>query len=66
MIGIFKEMSSFESRRENYLSGEEFRAFQNFLLKTPSAGDVIKGTGGCERSVSPLPSEARVSVAVLG
>jgi hypothetical protein len=49
MIGIFKEMSSFESRRENYLSDEEFRAFQNSLLKRPSAGDVIKGTGGLRK-----------------
>jgi hypothetical protein len=49
MIGIFKEMSSFESRRGNYLSDEEFRTLQNILLKTPGAGDVIKGTGGLRK-----------------
>jgi mRNA-degrading endonuclease RelE of RelBE toxin-antitoxin system len=49
MKAIFKELPSFEAKREDYLSDEEFRAFQNILMKNPKAGDVIKGTGGLRK-----------------
>ncbi|RLA42618.1 MAG: toxin [Gammaproteobacteria bacterium] len=49
MKASFKEMSSFESRREDYLSDEEFRVFQNTLMKNPKAGNVIRGTGGLRK-----------------
>lgn len=49
MKATFKELPSFEARREDYLSDEEFHAFQRCLMKNPQAGDVIKGTGGLRK-----------------
>ncbi len=49
MEGIFVESSMFEKYRTSYLSDEEYRQFQNELLKTPTKGDVIKGTGGLRK-----------------
>jgi hypothetical protein len=49
MKSTFKELPSFEARREDYLSDEEFQAFQSVLMKNPKAGDVIKGTGGLRK-----------------
>lgn len=49
MKAVFKEMSSFENRRENYLSDDDFQAFQKILMQNPKAGDVIKGTGGLRK-----------------
>jgi hypothetical protein len=49
MKATFKELPSFEARREDYLSDEEFRTFQSVLMKNPKAGDVIKGTGGLRK-----------------
>lgn len=49
MKATFKQLPSFEARREEHLSDEEFHAFQRFLMKNPQAGDVIKGTGGLRK-----------------
>ena len=49
MEGIFVESSIFEKNRTNYLSDEEYRQLQNELLKTPTKGDVIQGTGGLRK-----------------
>ena len=49
MKGIFVESSMFEKYRTSYLSDEEYRQLQNELLKIPTKGDVIKGTGGLRK-----------------
>ena len=49
MKAAFKELPSFESRREDYLSEEEYRAFQLTLMNNPKVGDVIQGTGGLRK-----------------
>lgn len=49
MKALFKELSVFESLREDYLDDEAFREFQQMLLENPTAGDVIKGTGGLRK-----------------
>ncbi|MFT6734561.1 MAG: hypothetical protein ACJAS9_002763 [Polaribacter sp.] len=49
MEGIFVESSVFEKNRTNYLSDEEYRQLQNVLLKIPTKGDVIQGTGGLRK-----------------
>jgi len=50
MKATFKELPGFETRREEYLSDEEFRVFQEVLMKNPNAGDVIRGTGGLRKA----------------
>ena len=49
MKAIFIELSSFSARRSDYLTDEEFRKFQNILMKSPKAGNVIAGTGGLRK-----------------
>lgn len=49
MKAVFKELSTFEAIRSNYLTDEQYREFQNMLLKNPKAGDVIAGTGGLRK-----------------
>ncbi|MDX7998676.1 toxin [Xenorhabdus sp. Reich] len=49
MEAIFIELPPFERYRANYLSDNEFRAFQNMLLKNPLSGDVIQHTGGLRK-----------------
>lgn len=46
---IFVEAKSFSRRWPDYLSEDELREFQNFLLEVPDAGDVIKDTGGIRK-----------------
>ena len=46
----FREESSFQKNREKLFGGDEnFRLFQNALIETPRAGDVIQGTGGARK-----------------
>ncbi len=49
MKAVFIESPIFERYRSDYLSDEEYRAFQNLLLELPKSGDVIKGTGGLRK-----------------
>ena len=49
MKAIFKEMRVFSKFREQYLSDDQFQAIQIFLLKSPHAGDLIRGTGGLRK-----------------
>jgi hypothetical protein len=35
MKAIFIELSSFSARRSDYLTDDEFRKFQNVLMKSP-------------------------------
>lgn len=46
---IFIESKNFERLRADYLTDEEYRELQNFLIQQPHAGDVIQGTGGLRK-----------------
>lgn len=46
---IFVEAKPFTRRRPDYLTEEELREFQNYLLETPDAGDLVKNTGGIRK-----------------
>lgn len=59
MEALFKEMRSFESRRADYMDDDEYSAFQQFLLKKPTAGDTIKGTGGLRKIRWSDPSRGK-------
>lgn len=49
MEAVFVESSIFERHRQNYMSDDEYRAFQQELLINPLQGDVIQGTGGLRK-----------------
>jgi hypothetical protein len=49
MKALFIELPPFERYRQDYLTDDEYRNFQNFLLVTPKAGDVIASTGGLRK-----------------
>lgn len=46
---IFVEAKPFTRRRQDYLTEEEYREFQNYLLDFPDAGDVVRNTGGIRK-----------------
>lgn len=46
---VFVELTPFAGFREEHWTDEELRALQRFLLVTPTAGDVIRGTGGLRK-----------------
>ena len=45
----FIESSLFSKMVFDYLTEEEYTAFQQFLLEHPEAGDVVKGSGGVRK-----------------
>ena len=49
MKAVFKELSLFAARRADYLSDEQYRQFQNHLMRNPRAGATIAGTGGLRK-----------------
>lgn len=49
MHATFVELPAFQRHRQDYLSDDAFRAFQQMLLDNPEAGDVIEGTGGLRK-----------------
>jgi len=49
MKAVFLELPPFERFRKDYLDDDSFKDLQNELLATPTAGDVIKGTGGLRK-----------------
>lgn len=49
MKATFLELPPFERHRQDYLSDESFRDFQEVLMENPEAGDVIEGTGGLRK-----------------
>ncbi|WP_258872561.1 type II toxin-antitoxin system RelE/ParE family toxin [Thalassotalea euphylliae] len=49
MKAVFVESSIFEKHRQDYMSDDEYRAFQQTLLVNPLQGDVIQGTGGLRK-----------------
>lgn len=46
---VFIETRVFTKYLLNYLSDEEYRALQNYLLMHPDSGDVIPGAGGLRK-----------------
>jgi hypothetical protein len=46
---VFVELTPFVRFREQHWADDELRALQRFLLVTPTAGDVIRGTGGLRK-----------------
>lgn len=49
MKAVFVELPPFERYRAEYLSDEEYRLFQQMLLRHPECGDVIQHTGGLRK-----------------
>lgn len=45
----FIESSLFTKMVYDYLSEDDYIAFQQFLLEQPEAGDIIKGSGGVRK-----------------
>jgi hypothetical protein len=46
---IFIETTVFTKLMSNYLSDEEYRALQEYLLRNPEAGDLVSGSGGVRK-----------------
>src|SRR5690242_20164305 len=46
---VFIEIASFTTSVKRLLSDDEYRAFQQYLMANPTAGDVIQGTGGLRK-----------------
>lgn len=46
---LFIETNLFSKLLSNYLSDDEYREFQAFLINSPDAGDLIQGTGGLRK-----------------
>lgn len=49
MKAVFVELPPFERHRAEYLSDEEYRLFQQMLLRHPECGDVIQHSGGLRK-----------------
>lgn len=49
MKAVFVELPAFERHRAAYLDEEQFAALQRELMRDPSAGEVIEGTGGLRK-----------------
>lgn len=49
MEALFVELPTFERHRAEYLADDEFRKFQQMLLKNPVGGDVTQHKWGCAR-----------------
>ena len=49
MNQLFVEAKPFSRKWPNYLTEDELRKFQNYLLETPAAGEIIKGAGGIRK-----------------
>ena len=54
---LFIETSTFTKLLPNYLTDEEYRGLQTYLLQKPDAGDLIKGSGGV-RKVRWAPADS--------
>ena len=45
----FIESPLFTRQIHDYLSDDEYSAFQTFLVNSPDAGDIVKGSGGVRK-----------------
>jgi len=56
----FISTSVFDRRWDSLnLNDNDLREFQNFIMKNPSAGDVIIGTGGAMKTRYALPGKGK-------
>lgn len=46
---IFIETRLFTKLLPDYLSDEEYRGLQSYLLQKPDAGDIVRGSGGVRK-----------------
>lgn len=46
---IFIETSLFTKILPSYLSDEDYRGLQSYLLQKPDAGDIVRGSGGVRK-----------------
>lgn len=46
---IFIETSFFTKLLPEYLSDDEYRGLQSYLLQKPDAGNIVKGSGGVRK-----------------
>ncbi|MDZ7751729.1 MAG: type II toxin-antitoxin system RelE/ParE family toxin [Gammaproteobacteria bacterium] len=46
---LFIETSTFTKLLQSYLTDDEYRGLQTYLLQKPDAGDLIKGSGGVRK-----------------
>ncbi len=46
---LFVETSLFTAHLGRYLSDDDFREFQTYLMARPDAGDIIRGSGGIRK-----------------
>ena len=46
---IFIETSTFTKLLPNYLSDDEYRGMQSYLLQKPDVGDIVRGSGGVRK-----------------
>jgi len=46
---IFIETTIFTKLLPKYLSDDEYRVFQGYLLLNPEAGDLVRGSGGVRK-----------------
>ncbi len=46
---IFIETSIFTKILPNYLSDDDYRGLQSYLLQKPDAGDLVRGSGGVRK-----------------
>lgn len=46
---IFIEASTFTKLLPKYLSDDEYRGLQSYLMQKPDAGDIVKGAGGIRK-----------------
>ena len=51
MEALFVELPPFERHRAEYFTDDEFREFQQMLLKNPVCGDVLQHTGGLQGTI---------------
>ena len=60
---VFIESTTFTKLLSDYLSDDEYRGLQSYLLSKPDAGDLVRGSGGV-RKVRWAPSGKGKSGAV--
>jgi mRNA-degrading endonuclease RelE of RelBE toxin-antitoxin system len=46
---IFIETSTFTKILPSYLSDDDYRGLQSYLLQKPDAGDLVRGSGGVRK-----------------